>query len=130
MIYCSLSGISNFSPDNAACMTKLRLFCQILMDYASAGHFEVYEQLLNEARAFQDGSEALLDRLYPQIAETTSTFIAFNDTYDTEAHSAQAFGKLKQALSHLGEDMATRFALEDQLINALHNAHAGEQCQA
>lgn len=124
VIYCSLSGVRDFSVTNTSCMTKLRLFCQVLVDYASAGHFEVYEQLLNEAKAFNDGSEALLEKLYPKISATTSAFIAFNDTYDTDEHCSKSIGQLKQALSALGEDMATRFALEDQLIDRLHLAHA------
>lgn len=124
VIYCSLSGFQNFSADNAACLNKLRLFCQVLVDYASAGHFEIYEQLLKEAQAFNDGSAALLDKLYPAIAATTSTFIAFNDTYDTDDHCSKAISHLKETLSALGEDMATRFALEDQLISSLHLAHA------
>lgn len=124
VIYCSLSGFRSFSADNAACMNKLRLFCQVLVDYASAGHFEIYEQLLNEAQAFNDGSADLLDKLYPAIAATTNTFITFNDTYDTDEHCSKSIGELKQALSALGEDMATRFALEDQLIDRLHLAHA------
>ena len=124
VIYCSLSGMQNFSVNNKTFLNKLRLFCEVLVDYASAGHFEIYEQLLNEAQAFKDGSEALLDKLYPQIAATTSTFIAFNDTYDTDEHCSKAIGQLKGALSTLGEDMATRYALEDQLIDSLHFAHA------
>lgn len=126
VLYCSLSSIRNFSTESAASVKKLRLFCQILVDYTSAGHFEIYEQLLNEAQTFDDGSEALLEKLYPRIAETTANFIHFNDTYDTDEHCLNAIGRLKEALSSLGEDMATRFALEDELINTLHNSHATE----
>ena len=36
----------------AATRPALQKFCEILLDYVSAGHFEIYEQLLNEAEAF------------------------------------------------------------------------------
>lgn len=32
----------------------LQTFCGVLVDYTSAGHFEIYEQLTNEAKAFND----------------------------------------------------------------------------
>ncbi len=126
VLYCSLSGIRNFSIESDSSVKKLRLFCQVLVDYTSAGHFEIYEQLSKEAQTFNDGSEALLEKLYPRITETTNTFINFNDTYDTDEHCLNAIERLKEELSLLGEEMATRFALEDKLIDALHMSHAEE----
>src|SRR5690606_39419077 len=32
----------------------LQKFCQLLLDYVSAGHFEIYEQLIHEGEAFGD----------------------------------------------------------------------------
>jgi regulator of sigma D len=32
----------------------LQEFCGVLVDYVSAGHFEIYEQLTGEAKAFND----------------------------------------------------------------------------
>lgn len=127
VLYCSLCGIRNFSTESDNSVKKLRLFCQVLVDYTSAGHFEIYEQLSQEAQTYNDGSAALLDKLYPRITETTNTFVNFNDTYDTDEHCLNAIARLKEELSLLGEEMATRFALEDQLIDALHTVHAGEK---
>lgn len=126
VIYCSLSGVSNFSADSDASIQKLKLFCQILLDYVSAGHFEVYDQLLQEAEDYEDGSAELLSQLYPQIKATTDVALDFNDTYDTEEHCKQSLEVLKEKLSALGEELATRFAMEDQLIEKLHTAHSEE----
>ena len=125
-IHRSLSEIQDLSIHNATCLSTLRKLCQILLDYTSAGHFEVYDQLLTEAQSYNDGSAALLNQLYPRIAESTEAFIAFNDSYDTADHCAKAMGKLNNELAKLGEEMATRFRLEDELINALHQAHSPE----
>ena len=40
------------TPDSAD--TALSAFCDVLVDYVSAGHFEIYEQLLREAQDFDD----------------------------------------------------------------------------
>lgn len=126
VIYCSLSGVSNFQADCANSIKRLKLFCQILLDYVSAGHFEVYDQLLKEAEDYDDGSAELLTKLYPQLKATTDAALDFNDTYDTDEHCENALGQLKENLSNLGEHLATRFALEDQLIDVLHNSHSEE----
>src|SRR5690606_39464282 len=52
--YCELSGESDFSQTDALREKFVRL-CEVLVDYVSAGHFEVYEQLIQEAREFNDG---------------------------------------------------------------------------
>ena len=43
--YCALSGLDQDLSDLQR-GEKLRSFCQILVDYVSAGHFEVYDQLI------------------------------------------------------------------------------------
>lgn len=43
-------------PINDELNGRVQMFCQVMMDYLSSGHFEVYEQLLLEGRDFADGS--------------------------------------------------------------------------
>ena len=45
--YCALSEREQTLSDLQR-GEKLRSFCQILVDYVSAGHFEVYDQLIKE----------------------------------------------------------------------------------
>lgn len=126
VMYCSLSGFNPFSSQSPASINKLRQFCQILVDYISAGHFEVYDQLVKEAEDFKDDYRQLLQRLYPQITETTEIALDFNDTYDTDEHCTQAMDSLKHKLSELGEHLVNRFAMEDRLIHALHTVHGAQ----
>lgn len=102
---------------------QLQRFCEVLMDYVSAGHFEVYEQLVREAREFDDGGLELAHELYPRLEKTTQTILGFNDKYDTEEHTAQHVDDMPTDLSELGECMTERFELEDRLIERLHNIH-------
>lgn len=124
VLYCSLSGAYAFSPNSKNSMQKLSKFCQILVDYVSAGHFEVYDQLLKEAEAFDDTQDELVAEIYPKITMTTEIALDFNDKYDTDEHCDQAMDQLSKNLSKLGEILVSRFDLEDRLIEALHNSHA------
>lgn len=95
-------------------------FCGVLVDYVSAGHFEIYEQLTSEAKAFGDkrGLE-LADTIYPRIDVITEKLLAFNDLCDAGKCVAEKF-------KELGGLLHERFELEDCLIEVLHNAHKEE----
>jgi regulator of sigma D len=100
----------------------LLTFCEALVDYCSAGHFEVYEQLNSEAKAFGDerGLE-LADQYYPRINAITEKAMAFNDHCDNGdwSHADEVAAELKA----LGGLLHERFELEDLLIEVLHTSH-------
>lgn len=117
--YCALSGLDQDLSDLQR-GDKLRVFCQILVDYVSAGHFEVYDQLIKEGREFDD-AEALQEagKLYDTIDTTTERLLDFNDKYlETDDVSS-----LSADLSKLGEALEVRFSTEDRLISVLHTSH-------
>lgn len=102
----------------------IREFSQVLMDYISLGHFEVYEQLLKEGSEFNDGSLEEAQALFPKIQISTDAALDFNDHYSTlNSHTLQDMHKLTLQLSSLGEILEERFSLEDQMIEVLHTAH-------
>lgn len=117
--YCALSGLDqNLSDVQRG--EKLRSFCQILVDYVSAGHFEVYDQLIKEGREFDD-ADALQEagKLYDVVDKTTEKLLDFNDKYlETDDLSS-----LTSDLSLLGEALEVRFSAEDRLISVLHTSH-------
>ncbi|MEQ9545738.1 MAG: sigma D regulator [Marinobacter sp.] len=121
--YCELSGESDFSQTEALREKFVRL-CEVLVDYVSAGHFEIYEQLIQEAREFNDGGLELAAKLYPRIAQTTETALNFNDRLDGKSLSERDVRELFDQLSELGEILESRFEMEDYLIEHLHNVHA------
>lgn len=120
--YCSLSGMVA-GADIPAVRKRLGFLCEILVDYVSAGHFEVYEQLIQEAREFDDGGLELASRVYPRIAASTEHALAFNDRFDADELTRENLEAVYSKLSELGEVLEERFALEDLLIESLHNAH-------
>lgn len=118
--YCELVGLNEEKsalPDAG----KINLFCEYLMDYLSAGHFEVYDLLVSD----DDAGSRLKDQVYPRIAETTDHALRFNDAY-TDAVSVEQAQSFDADLSQLGEVLATRFEFEDHLINHMYHHHVVE----
>lgn len=117
--YCALSGLDQELSDLQR-GEKLRVFCQILVDYVSAGHFEVYDQLIKEGREFDD-ADALQEagKLYDVVDKTTEKLLDFNDKY----LETDDLGSLSTDLSQLGEALEVRFSSEDRLISVLHTSH-------
>jgi len=106
--------------DGRGLQKRQRDLCQLLVDYVSAGHFEVFHELINEAESFADGSCALAEKLMPAIGDTTEVIMAYEEKYSAEQDYPET---LERDLSALGEVLESRFVLEDQLIAGLHNRH-------
>ena len=106
------------APDN-----ELAAFCDALVDYLSAGHFEIYEQLMREAEDFKDQRGIdLAHQVYPRIETITREAVTFNDTYGQPDCGVEE-DTMQTRLQHLGGLLHERFELEDCLIEVLHTAH-------
>lgn len=116
--YCALSETKGADDDTRG--SKLRAMCEIMVDYVSAGHFEVYDQLLKEGQDFGD-TEALKKgaELFTKVDATTEEILDFNDKYQ----ETDDLTTLDSDLSQLGEVLEARFSAEDQMIAVLHDAH-------
>lgn len=109
---------------DAEISASLKGFCEILVDYVSSWHFGVYEHLLAEADSFNDGGIELARELDPRMQATTDVVLGFNDQYSDLSHlTLQDAAHLSEQLSSLGEALAERFELEDNLIERLHTTH-------
>jgi len=118
--YCDLVAKGEFDDCEEA-VKDFRKFCQVLVDYVSAGHFEVYEQLLKQAAESSDTNTIELARkLIAEIQEHTDAALDFNDTFDKTPEELAEMNAMLSALSTLGETLEERFELEDVLINKLH----------
>lgn len=104
---------------DAGAPPPLTSFCQILMDYVSAGHFEVYDELLAEAERLHalppSGGRALMERLQ----DSTDAAIRFNDLCDSLPPDAWPEA-LSMELPILSLELESRFQTEDRLIALLH----------
>ncbi len=120
--YVGLTELAAQLTPNQALQTQLDAFCEVLVDYVSAGHFEVYEQLMWEAEHFEDDGLRLANATIPRITATTNVALDFNDNFQ-HAPCLSLLDELPRALSALGQTLETRFELEDMLIQSLHEAH-------
>jgi len=120
VLYCELTGTHNQDEDSDAKVSvdgQLRQLCQILVDYVSAGHFEIYEQLKKEAEAFDDiAAVSALQPVFEKIQINTEQCLVFNDKCETLGNICS----LHRELSSLGQVLAERFELEDKLIECMH----------
>lgn len=124
--FCAISGSAETTRSEVL-TNQLEQLCQQMMDYVSAGHFEVYEQLVREAKDFEDeNGMALADKIIPSIEKTTAELVRFNDRFDVTEKSEQGLRMLVEDASQLGEVLEERFELEDMMIQALHSVHAGQ----
>jgi regulator of sigma D len=122
--YCGISEIEGSSEEHVA---KYQSFCQKLVDYVSIGHFEVYEQLVSEAKDYKDESGIeLAGKVLPIIERSTQLALDFNDKFDNVHREDEGLDKLVQDAHKIGEMLEERFELEDMLIESLHNAHADQ----
>ena len=111
-----LAGVEPYAdelPNNEL----LQEFSQILVDYIASGHFGLYERI-SQGKERRRGIVNLADKLYPRIANTTQVAIEFNDVYE-KSNGERIGANLTDLLSKLGEELAVRIELEDQLISEM-----------
>jgi len=114
--FCRLAGVEPHPQDKPAGVA-LKEFCQVLVDYSAAVHFEVYTRVA-EGKERREPVLRIAKESYPRIAEITQRAVDFNDEY-ADADDDPLSGPLQEDLSRLGEELALRFEIEDRLFNAL-----------
>jgi regulator of sigma D len=114
--FCRVAGLDPFTPDQPS-REMIEEFCQVLVDYSAFGHFEIYSRILSGEERRQQVLE-VANRIYPQIAESTEFAVAFNDKYDALTHT-EPLDHLNDELAKLGEEIAMRIDVEDQLLTAM-----------
>ncbi len=100
-------------------------FSELLMDYISAGHFEIYPQLREEAEQFKDHEALkLAEKLLQRLEMSTAMVLEFDEDYSTPTRCQHYLFRLPAWMDRLHKALTERFALEDQLISRLHAAHS------
>lgn len=122
VLFHQIARISPFEEDMPEDDKEILIrFCQTLIDYISAGHFEIFEKIAEMSQVKQ-GDHLGLDReLLVKISRTTLQALDFND----ECTGQKNWAQLRKDLSLLGEFLAQRFDLEDELIGSYMKARQG-----
>ena len=95
----------------------LQEFCEALIDYTASAHFQLYRFLETNIER-RTPVLKVADEVYPRIVCTTDAILRFNDKYE-KARLEDCVDCLSDDLSLLGEALADRIQLEDQVISAL-----------
>ncbi|PIW62215.1 sigma D regulator [Shewanella sp. CG12_big_fil_rev_8_21_14_0_65_47_15] len=129
--YCQIAGLPPYtkSEKSLPSFDNVKSFCDLLVDYVSEGHFEVYDRVVTDCEKFGESSKTLAQQVLPQITPTTNIALDFNDKY-AEAQDDQVLYQLDKDLSELAQAMETRFELEDELLEVLHNNYSEQAQQA
>lgn len=92
-------------------------FSQMLVDYIAAGHFGLYQRIVEGKERRRKVQDLAVD-VYSRIGETTRSALDFNEKYESGKRrpSADIF---YADLSSLGEILTARIEFEDQLIRTL-----------
>jgi len=90
-------------------------FCQLA---GVRGHFEVYQRII-DGKERRVAVKEVAAKVYPGIADTTNFLVDFNDKYVNFKGSEDELNDLDADLSKLGEVIAVRGDLEDQILAAL-----------
>jgi regulator of sigma D len=123
--YCKLAGLATHPNEETnrklPTASQLSLFSEALVDYISAGHFKIYDNVMNRWHQTGYSPTEEISTLYGRITLTTDPLLNFNDKYG----SVQTDNILKDFdsdLSKMGETMELRFALEDKLIELISDS--------
>lgn len=107
----------NSGDDKIQSASDLEEFIQVLVDYIAAGHFGLYERI-SEGKERRKAVSDLAVEIYPRIEQTTEIALSFDEKYNPENNGVNLI-HLQKDLSRLGEELATRIELEDQLIQLI-----------
>lgn len=123
LAYCSLVGVS--SPEQSAdagikdiAPVALQELLNVMVDYLAMGHFTVYQRII-EGKERRGAVREAAEVAYPGIGETTDVMVEFNDKYENFDGAVEDQKQLKEDLSRLGEMLAIRGDLEDEILDAL-----------
>lgn len=110
--------LASRKPFNEAADAQMLLqeFCQSLVDYTANAHFQLYRYFAEKNERRQEIRDVAAT-VYPKVLDMTNMILDFNDKYDCGDHCSH-LNNLEEDLSKLGEVLADRIELEDELITA------------
>jgi len=116
VLMCEVLGLKPFTADKPV-KELLAEFNSLLVDYIAAGHFGLYQRVI-EGTERRQAVVTRASTAYSKIADSTDAAVDFNDKYGGE-WNFHFLDTLAEDLSALGEKLATRIELEDQIIAAM-----------
>jgi regulator of sigma D len=113
----SYKHLMSFQPfvETPLLREDLEEFCEHLVDYSGKIHFSF---LSNIEQISSDEITLLADEVTQVLVDNTQGLLDFQDSYNTDVQKTD-IAHLTDKLSQVGELIANRISLEDQLINTI-----------
>ncbi len=92
-------------------------FCESMVDYSAKAHFNLYNYLEHNKERRQSVLK-IADSVYPELVDNTQKILDFHDKYNSDVSTLDC-DKLEHCLNSVGELLADRINLEDDVISAL-----------
>ncbi|WP_434357439.1 sigma D regulator [Parasalinivibrio latis] len=98
---------------------SLHRFCELLVDYISAGHFKIYNMVMERWQATGFSTNKEIDALYFRIVSTTEPLLNFSEKYGDISLDEKNSVNFDNQISSIGELLEERFEHEDSLIQLI-----------
>lgn len=121
-LYSRLAENHPFKQEEKEITALLNTFCSSLIDYTAEAHFHLYQYFANNNER-RGAVKNVAEQVYNRISDITQRIVDFNDRYANYTDMAPG-AELEKDLSSLGELLADRIELEDQLIDAFTTPNA------
>ncbi len=102
---------------NETLQEVLEDFCESMVDYTAKAHFNLYNYL-DEQKERRQSVLKIAESVYPELVDNTQKLLDFHDMYNGDVAN-MACDKLEQCLNGVGELLADRITLEDDVISAI-----------
>ncbi|BAX51628.1 TPA: Rsd/AlgQ family anti-sigma factor [Photobacterium damselae] len=121
--YCKLAGLppNQSARNHLPTPEQLTFFCEQLIDYISAGHFKIYDMVMERWHQTGYSPTEEISAHYQKISLTTEPLLNFAETY-VAINDDDNLANFNQHISDLGELLEVRFALEDRLIELISDS--------
>lgn len=97
---------------------QVKNFFNILVDYLSRGHFDIYPRILTIMEHVSSRRLIIARRLVPRIQDNTEEILKISDEYNGDLDDG-IMQNLKSDLSRIGQLLEIRFTHEDRMVMAL-----------
>ncbi|PCS23915.1 sigma D regulator [Candidatus Enterovibrio escicola] len=122
--YSKVAGLVGDYKKHLPSEDKLNHFCGALVDYISAGHFKIYDMVMERWQSTGFTTNSDIDALYARIIETTEPLLNFDDKYSNAELNENNFAGFDNDVSTIGEIIELRFEQEDMLIQLITDSLA------
>ncbi len=120
--YCKLAALQPCTAKSAISelpsLNEIDSFCQTLIDYISAGHFKIYDMVMEKWQSTGFKATNEINQTYASIVQTTDPLLNFADKYLDLAEDDE-LNSFDQDISWVGETLEVRFEYEDHLIQLI-----------